>query len=83
MLRVPALCASCSYQCTAALATVSSGTYTLLQHRGAVCDFYLPEDVMKMIQLGETASIYLCCKIVLEVVILCYGTVIFCFFMSE
>lgn len=65
------------------LATVLFGTHTLLKYHGAVCEFYLPENMIKMIQLGEITSIYLCCKIILEVVILCYCTVIFCFFMSE
>jgi len=39
--------------------------------------------MIKMIQVGETTSIYLCWKMILEVVVLCYCTVISCFFMSE
>lgn len=59
------------------LATVLFGTYTLLKYQGAICEFYLPEN---MIQLGESTSIYLGCKIILEVVRLCYCTVIFLLF---
>lgn len=56
-------------------AAVLFGTYILLKYQGvcAACEFYLLENT-KMIQLGETTSIYLCCKMILVVAVLCYRT---------